>query len=78
MGRAAAAVATLRVGSRKGDRSDMAVALGFRRTWRRNMGKVVQRECAGAAWMQRCDMGAAMRGHGHMREKKKRMCGPQR
>ena len=71
-------VATLCVGTRKGVWSDTAVALGFRRTWRHNMGAVVQRECAGAAWMRRCDMGAATRGHGHMREKKKRMCGPQR
>ena len=76
MGRAAAIVAMLCMGMWKGIRSDAAVALRFRRMWQRNMGAVVRREGAGVAWMWWCGTGAVMRGRGHVREKKKRMCGP--
>ena len=47
MGRAAAVVATLRVGAWKGNRSDTTMVLGFRRTWQRGTGVVVRHKSGG-------------------------------
>ena len=65
MGRTAATVATLRVGAWKGDRSDAAAALGFRRTRQRGVGAAVRHGHSAEAmrWREN-EMAALERMHG--------------